>query len=58
MDYKQRMTIMDNGITQKEFRQGMSRVHSRIDEIKESSIRQEESSKRIEKFAEDMHKVM
>ena len=36
----------------------MNRVHIRIDEIKESSIRIEESSKRIEQFVNDIHKVI
>ena len=52
-------------VTHKEHNESISRLHSRIDEIKESSIRQEGSSKRqeessirIERFGKDIHDVI
>ena len=36
----------------------INRVHDRIDNMVASSIRMEESSKRIEKFASDIHSVV
>ena len=41
-------------VTREEYSQGQNRIHSRIDEIKESSIRTEESVKRSEEMVNKM----
>lgn len=45
-------------ILRTEYKESMDRFHIRVDEIKDSVIRMEESTKRIEKFTEDMHKLL
>lgn len=45
-------------VTRSECKESMDRFHTRIDEIQKSVIRMEESTKRIEKFGEDIHKLL
>lgn len=49
---------MSEPVTREECKDSMDRFHLRIDEIQKSVIRMEESTKRIEKFGEDIHKVL
>lgn len=49
---------MSEPITREECQTSMGRLHQRVDEIKESTIRMEESSKRLEKYGEDMHRLI
>ena len=49
---------MTEPITREECQTSMERLHERVDEIKESTIRMEESSKRLEKYGEEMHKLI
>ena len=49
---------MPEEVLRNECNQSMQRVHVRIDEIRDSSIRTEESAKKIEKFVEDIHRSM
>lgn len=49
---------MENTVSRKEHTVDITVLHRRVDEIRESSIRMEESSKRIEAFGDKVHKVM
>ena len=45
-------------VTRPEFSESIARIHSRVDDIQKTVIIIEQSSKRIEKFGDDMHKVI
>ena len=49
---------MEDYITRTEHNRGIDRLHNRIDPINDSSIRMEESSKRIEDMVKSMHTLM
>ena len=49
---------MPEQVTREECQISMARLHQRVDEIRESTIRMEESSKRLEKYGDDMHKLI
>lgn len=49
---------MSEPVSRIECKESMDRFHARIDEIQNSVIRMEESTKRIEKFGEDIHKLL
>jgi len=48
----------DDFVQKTDHEHAIARVHDRIDKMVASSIRMEESSKRIEKFAADMHAIV
>jgi len=50
--------MADDFVQKTDHEHSISRVHDRIDKMVESSIRMEESSKRIEKFSADMHSII
>lgn len=45
-------------VTREECVQSVNRIHLRIDDIKESAIRIEESSKRVENCVNEMYKIL
>lgn len=49
---------MSDAVTREECQISMTRLHERVDQISNSAVRIEESSKRMEKWAEDMHKII
>jgi len=49
---------MADEFSQNRCNESMSRLHSRVDEIRESSIRTEESAKKIGEYVKDIHKSM
>ncbi len=49
---------MEDKVDRQECRQSMDRIHIRIDEIQKSVVRIEESAKTMQKFSEDIHKVI
>jgi len=50
--------MTDNYIQREEYNASIGRIHDKVDEIKESVVRSEESSKHIERLTQQMHKVV
>ena len=49
---------MSEPVSRVECKESMDRFHTRIDDIQKSVIRIEESTKHIEKFGDDIHKLL
>ena len=49
---------MSEPVSHLECKESMDRFHIRIDTIQNSVIRMEESTKRIEKFGDDIHRLL
>ena len=49
---------MEDFIKREEYNASIGRIHDKVNEIKESVIRNEEVSRHIETFTQQMHKVV
>ena len=49
---------MEDYIKREEYNSSIGRIHDKVNEIKESVVRNEEVSRHIETFTQQMHKVV